>query len=619
MDRAPDVFTLDVETVGEPWNPALLLTGWMYGEKYGYWLGSLEGSSVLATGLPVVTHTSYDVRFLRLNGCAVKGPFYDTRVMAWLLDENQDLSLEALAKRYLGLKMDKRISKSGKLFRRDDGTKVPLLEAPEDQLVAYNRRDVMATHDLFRELWDQLERRSLLERFLKAEVPLTEVLLDMEVRGVPVDLRTCARLQDRLERQASALRAELTTGLPGSFNLASAQQVAAYLFLRKFPLPDRIPVGAVFPKEFYVVRTGRKWIHGTMEVTGLGLPMGVRSEKTGDPSVSSRALAMNLAASGHPWVRRYLEWRKLDKLLGTYVRKFPKIAHEGRLYGRWNQTGTKTGRLSSSDPNLQNIPSRGDLGTEVRGLFRPGAGSLLVVGDYGQLEPRLMAHFSQDENLLHVYRDNLDIYVETARGIFGKVTDYERGVAKTLVLALGYGAGDRKVAEILCLNGFPTSVGTAGGYLNELHSLYPRFFEWREEVIRVAKRKGYVETLSGRRRHLSYQFEDRVNWRKIGYGERQAVNAVIQGSAGNIVSKTMLLATKMLPRFELIAQVHDELVFEVEVQDADRKYLEYLQEIAETGHGFNLTVPLRFAPVYAETWADKGRGVEIAVERREDE
>jgi DNA polymerase-1 len=285
-----------------------------------------------------------------------------------------------------------------------------------------------------------------------------------------------------------------------------------------------------------------------------------------------------------------------------------------RLYGRFNQTGTKTGRLSSSEPNLQNIPAHGDLGDAIRGLFK----GQLVVGDYSQLEPRLMAHFSYDPVLLDVYTTGKDIYLVTAEHIFGGTYDKdsrERGISKTLVLAMGYGAGPAKVAQILTVNGFPTDVVVAKDYLRELQQLYSVFFAWRDEVIRRVKVKGYVTTLGGRHRRLKAAFQDRRNWKLVGYGERQAVNAIVQGSAGDIVRRVMVAQDcGEWDSLRLLAQVHDELVWESPAlhsatPEEQAGTLAGLQQLAEAGHGFKLHVPLVFEPMLCASWADKGHGI----------
>ena len=622
---------LDIETSGsDPWNGRLLCVGY-----------SLDGGPVTVSktvtkelaGLlsarsnQLICFTKFDARWLRLAGVEVNARLIDVQVMAWVLNENTPLSLDYLSKRYINHDPDKRIvQRSGRAhFRCDDGSIVPLDEAPFDQLAAYNGRDVEATVRLYQTLRDRLDETCWLDYFMEEEVPFTQVLLDMEVAGMPIDLAASDQLRQKLEARAEQLSVELMTegALPDSFNLGSGPQLSSYLFSRVVELADSLPItpdqrdalkadGTGVPSGFTVERVGRSYAHGYWTLRGRGLPSGDKTPAGDRPSTATPALLSNYITAADPWVRKLIEWRKLTKLLTTYLRRFPEVAHDSRIYARFNQTGTVTGRLSSSEPNLQNIPARGDLGQDVRALFT----GQLVIGDYSQLEPRLMAHFSQDPVLLDTYRGGKDIYLVTAKGVFGReITkqDDERHIAKVLVLAMGYGAGPAKLAQILTINGFQTDESTARGYLRELQALYRGFFDWREGVIAYAKTKGYVATLAGRHRRLGSALKGGAGWKQQGYGERQAVNAIVQGSAGDIVRKAMLNVSESHPELRLLAQVHDELVWEGRTSD-----LAGVQRVAQTGHGFDLTVPLVFEPLLCSSWADKGTGI-VLLEDDEEE
>lgn len=246
----------------------------------------------------------------------------------------------------------------------------------------------------------------------------------------------------------------------------------------------------------------------------------------------------------------------------------------------------------------------------------------LCVADYSQLEPRLMAHFSRDPRMLAIYENGEgDIYADMAAGIFGSNwTKQHRTICKVLVLAMGYGAGDKKVGAILTVNGTPTDVETGAAYVAELRGLYVVFFEWREAVIARVKRTGYVQTIGGRHRRLKAQFVDRRNWKNIGYGERQAVNAIIQGSAADVVRRTMVHtnADPRLMHFRLLAQVHDELIWQVDrdqVRDEDLKLIKWH---GEQGHGYDLSVPLGFDPQLGESWHEGKEGTPLILELPED-
>jgi DNA polymerase-1 len=224
-----------------------------------------------------------------------------------------------------------------------------------------------------------------------------------------------------------------------------------------------------------------------------------------------------------------------------------------------------------------------------------------------------MAHFSQDPRLLAVYREggHGDVYVDMAQGIFGEGwTKDHRSICKTLVLAMGYGAGDKKVGAILTVNGIPTDVETGAAYVRELRETYPTFFEWREQVIAKVHKTGYVQTLSGQRRRLKTAFIDRRNWKNIGYGERQAVNAIIQGSAADIVRRTMMgtESDTALRHIELLAQVHDELVWEAWRHLVTPEDLLLIRWWGEVGHGYELRVPLGFEPLVGASWHEGKEG-----------
>ena len=694
---------IDIETSGTPWDPgSLLVFGWqlvgeprahvVLGEQVPHWVWEMLADPER----PKVEMTKYDARWNILQGHPVRGPIWDLQVMAWVLNENQSLSLENLVRRYCHVQMDKRLRvRDGEVyFECDDGQVVHITMAPPDQLLAYCARDVEAETELFQTLWEYLADTShpdggtWLDYYLREEAPYTPVLVDMEVRGLPVDLEESEKLRQELEVEHERMAQELlnASGLPSSFNLASNPQVGLYLFEKAFELTEslvydtwtlealkscvngehedcpvvvRIDAHAADPTiftehEYHVVDLlpvgftptsyGRTQVHGVWTLKGRGLPVGRKAPKceAGEcdcagkhkPSTSSPALQVNLATAKDEWCQAFLKYRKVDKLLTTYLRKFPVVAHEGRIYARFNQTGTKTGRLSSSEPNLQNIPSHGEYGDRVRALFKGTPDRPLVVGDYSQLEPRLMAHFSEDPLLLDVYRNDRDIYLTTAQNIFGGDLDKdseERGISKVLVLAMGYGAMQKMVAQILTINGYPTDPDTAKDYLTELRATYPVFFDWRDQVIARVKRTGYVQTIGGRHRRLKAQFADRRNWKNVGYGERQAVNAEVQGSAGDLVRDTMLRWP--IPNLPMLAQVHDELVAQYvwgapwahpDRKDGGELSMEQirhdLRRIQDVGENprWKLNVPLKFEPMLAMTWADKGKGIELPEEMSED-
>lgn len=579
--------------------------------------------------LTKVSHSKHDGRTLLRHGFPFAGPLEDTMVMAWVLDENQELDLDSLTKKYLGPEFykDKSITQRDhrpyfkRLYALDEYDQWP--SAIKMAFREYCGHDVVALRELHRALAARMARTDWLDYWAEEEVPFTRVLLDMEQRGLPINLEDTAVLAEEVRaiRDRAAHHLRLVAGLPEQFNLNSPVQVSQYLFTKGwFRVNGRIPMADPVPAAFETVKEGRVWRHGGWVVQGRGLaptPPPKRKDKEDDegglPSTSSKELLYK-----HPkdaWVNELcLVYRRNDKLLGTYLDKFPRIARDGRIYGNYNQTGTVTGRLSSSNPNMQNIPARREVGKRVRALFQGN----LVIGDYDSLEMRIMAHLSKDRRLIDVFRSGGDPHAVTAEAVFGHAPkdhdDPERDQGKLLNYSIGYGAGDKTVAMSLTLAGYPTTKAEAKEYMLLLRQAYPQLFRWKDNVIWNAKQTGGVNTLGGRRRRLAGDRDSTASWKQLMYSERQAVNAQVQGTAADILRRVML-AVSTDPAFEflaLLAQIHDELLWEYpdfEVPTAET--LAYLKHVCENSHGFDLTVPLVFDPLICRTWADKGTGVQL--------
>jgi len=353
--------------------------------------------------------------------------------------------------------------------------------------------------------------------------------------------------------------------------------------------------------DFVIEKVGRLYVSGYHVVKGRRLRVHKKTEK-GAASTDSKTLLVHFGDD--PWISKLLELRKRETVVTTFLRPIPDREHNGRLYGGFNQTGTKTGRLSSSKPNLQNQPARGELGHAVRSLFVAPEGKVFVHGDYSMLEPRLQAHFSQDPQLLRIFREDRDIYLETAQMVFGRQftkADRERFLMKTYILAMGYGAQAPKLREVLAEAGFPTPLLEVEATLDELMKIYSVFFEWKEHTIAEAQRTRHVLTLAGHKRHLGRDTNAK-GWRDIGTGARQAVNSIIQGSAADVVNRTMVRSQR-LP-LALLVQVHDEMLWQALPWQVNSRVLRMLQATAEIGHGFRLSVPLKFEPKIVHSWAE---------------
>lgn len=646
---------IDIETTAtDPWRGVMLCVGYANAYESGCWeAGNLSKpllEALASPDTPIISHSTFDPRFLKMAKYTITGPYYDTRYMAHLLDENTPLTLEWLAKEYLGLVMDKRLQRRDKKmwFRLDDGRTEPLEWAfhnyPE-QVMAYCRRDADATFALYTELRIRMDKSLWTQYWLKEEVPYTERLVNMECAGLPINLKKAEVLRDKLAEELQVRESELLRTVGYDINLGSGDQLAEVLFKSRWwqeesiKLPDpeavkkaaynaylkmggrkdtpfaawKLQVGqALAPKGFKVQKVGREILHGHYLRKGFDWKETPPTPGGKRPSTSTPDLMVHHVDK--PFVVDLVQYRKVDKIISTYLDTYPEHTKAGRLYGRFNQAGTVTGRLSSSEPNLMNQPRRGELGRSIRSLFEGD----LIVGDHSQLEARLAAHFSQDPLLLNIYRDNLDIYVETAGRIFGgdiKKGDPKRDLCKTLWLGSQYGAFPPKLASTMCLNGFPTTEKEAEDLLMELRRVYSTMFRWRDHVILEARESGYVKTLGGRYRRLRGAFHKGAPWKLQSRGERQAVNAIIQGSAADILRRNMLHTTD--EPVTLLAQVHDELVWELTVGGViPEQVLPSLKSICENP-GYSLHVPLVFEPIRCDSWAEKdgplpGKDVEVA-------
>jgi hypothetical protein len=337
---------LDIEYDGQPFDGRLLCIG-LVDEAVVPEALTMDQRHVLADpNIVKVTFTKADHRWLRLAGYEVNGPIHDVQVMAWLLDEAQDLDLESCARRYCGITMDKRISSVANrpVFRCDDGKVVPLSAAPLDQLCRYNQRDLSATAALYVELTMRLHAADMLDQFLIEQVPFTSVLVDMECRGIPVDLAATRELKDELSGEMVTLDADLheSAGLPDAFNLGSSQQLADYLFSKTFALKASIDVPQVIreapkaerlalmqsraPRGFSVERVGTKYAHGHYTLAGLGLKAHAKTD-SGAPSTAAPKLRTHYA--DNEWVLKLLELKQRTTIVGTFLEGFERRAIAG--------------------------------------------------------------------------------------------------------------------------------------------------------------------------------------------------------------------------------------------------------------------------------------------------
>jgi DNA polymerase-1 len=395
------------------------------------------------------------------------------------------------------------------------------------------------------------------------EMPLIPVLVRVERTGILLDTQVFADLAERMAREIVQIQAEIYKLAGEEVNLRSVPQLRELLFEK------------------------------------LALPV-VRSTKTG-PSTDEAVLSQ-LAAEGHEVPRLILEHRELDKLNSTYVLKLPEMVDPdtGRIHTRLNQTVAATGRLSSSDPNLQNIPIRSALGREIRRGFVAAPGMVLLSADYSQVELRVLAHLSGDPAFVEVFRADRDIHRETAALIFGvssdSVTGDMRAQAKTINFATLYGQGPVALAGQLGI-----SRQAASDFIRTYFERFAGVSAYLDSMKEQARERGFVETLLGRRRYIPEIRSQNPGIR--GFGERTAANSPIQGTAADLIKLAMIRIDDRLSRSggRLLLQVHDELLLEVPEAELGAVSISVREEMEEA---IDLAVPLRVDMGSGKTWYD---------------
>ncbi len=495
-------------------------------------------------------HLKYDAHVLANHGIQLKGIRHDTLLESYVLDPSAGRhDLDSLAARVLDEETITYEQVAGKGKKQVGFAEVPLKTAGP-----YAAEDADIAWRLHEALWPRVcDTGRLREVYETIELPLVPVLLAMERRGVLVDCERLSGQSRELAQRMVDLEHDVWEAAGEEFNLSSPAQLGEVLFQHlELPVRHRTPKGA--------------------------------------PSTAEAALAE--LAGEHELPRLVLEYRALAKLRSTYTEKLPASVNQetGRVHTSYNQTGTSTGRLSSSDPNLQNIPVRTQDGRRIRQAFVAPPGHVLLAADYSQIELRIMAHLSGDERLLQAFADGRDIHRATAAEVIGKasneVSSAERRAAKAINFGLIYGMSAFGLARHLGI-----SREEAGRYIERYFERYPGVRHYMEASRRRAKENGFVETLFGRRLYVP-EIHSRNNQRRQA-AERAAINAPMQGTAADIIKRAMIALHAWCEQngtpAHLIMQVHDELVFEVAadaVEEASRVIRDHMQTAAE------LAVPL---------------------------
>lgn len=491
----------------------------------------------------------YDLTVFANHGIEVQGVAFDTMLESYTQNSTGRHNMDDLAERYLGHKTIAFEEVAGKGKNQLTFDKIALDVASE-----YAAEDADVTMKLHQTLFPELEKTpTLLKLFNEIEMPLVRVLSHIERNGVLIDSQKLLAQSQEIEQRLAEVEAEVHQAAGQEFNLASTKQLQEILFEK------------------------------------LGLPVKKKTPK-GAPSTNEEVLE-ELAQEGHIVPKLLIEHRGLSKLKSTYTDKLPQMINPktGRVHTSYHQAVTATGRLSSSDPNLQNIPIRNEEGRRIRQAFIAREGYKIVAADYSQIELRIMAHLAHDEGMLKAFTEGKDIHRSTAAEIFGvsleEVTNEQRRNAKAINFGLIYG-----MSEFGLSNQLGISRQEARTYMDAYFNRYPNVLQFMTDIKAKAAEQGYVETLLGRRLYLPEIKSSNGMRRKAA--ERVAINAPMQGTAADIIKVAMIGIDKAIlgdENIKMIMQVHDELVFEVKAEMVEH----YSQLIkTEMEKAIKLHVPL---------------------------
>jgi DNA polymerase-1 len=500
----------------------------------------------------------YDIQVLANHGLGINNVYFDTMVAAYLLNpDRRSHGLSALSKDYLGLSVIE--------YEEVTADKVDFSHVDIPAATRYSAEDAHMAWLLIEKLHPLLKQRSLEQVFHDIEMPLVSILAKLERTGVKIDTDLLSRISKDFESQLALLEKQLYEIAGGEFNINSTQQLSAIMF-------DKLGIQS----------------------------KGLKKTKTG--KISTNQGVLEQLADSHPFPSLVLRYRSLYKLKSTYVDVLPTLIspQTHRLHSRFNQTVTGTGRLSSSDPNLQNIPIRTSEGASIRAAFIADPGNLILTADYSQIELRLLAHLSGDENLIQTFIEDVDIHTRTAREILGLMPGFpisadERRIGKTINFGIVYGMGPFRLSKELEI-----PMSTAKAYIENYFNQYPKVQKYFDSLERDIQEKGYVQTLFGRKRNVA---DIDTTGRDKEFVIRAALNAPLQGTAADIIKLAMLRLESALKDTgaKLILQVHDELVFEVPEAQLD-KIKELVREKME--NVVQLKVPLKVGIGSGKNWQE---------------
>jgi DNA polymerase-1 len=512
--------------------------------------------------LKVGQNLKYDLEVLRNYDVELKGPMWDTMIAHYLIQPELRHNMDYMAEIYLHYQtvhIDELIGPKGKNQRS-------MRELTPQQVYEYACEDADITLQLKNKLEPELKKYDCEKLFYEIEMPLMPVLAEMEMNGVRIDTESLGETSRQFTTRMNEIEQRIYELAEQQFNIASPKQVGEILF-------DKLKI----------IEKAKK-------------------TKTGQYVTSEEVLQQ--LKNKHEIVADILEHRGLKKLIGTYIDALPKLINPrtGHIHTSFNQTITATGRLSSSDPNLQNIPIRGEDGKEIRKAFIPEPGCLFFSADYSQIELRVMAHLSQDPQMIEVFREGKDLHAATAANIYKKpieeVTRDERTKSKRANFGIIYGITVFGLAERLDIPRDEAKM-LIDGYFET----FPQVHDYMEKSKEIARKQGYVTTLFGRRRYLPDI--NSQNGTVRGFAERNAINAPIQGTAADIIKVAMI---HIFQRFKaenikskMILQVHDELNFSVLPEEKEKVQQIVIEEMQ---NAFHMAVPLVADSGFGDNWLE---------------
>ncbi len=582
--QTADAFCFDVETTSLNRFEAKLLgiafstnqhTGWYVLAEHLEKFRDVLISSTLKIG----HNLKYDLHILRSHSVTVEGPFFDTMLAHQLTSPEQKHTMDYLAESMLAYSPIKLTD----LFAQSQDAEEDLFSAAAkkqakqedldasqiapEKLAEYAAEDADITFQLYTLLKDQLKEQSLDDIYEKIEAPLLPVLVEIEAEGIKVDQEILNEVGEQLTSRISQLTQDIENAAGRSFNLNSPKQLGEILF-----------------GEMKLVEKPKK-------------------TKTGQFKTDEQTLST--LAGEHPVIENILSYREASKLKSTYVDALPnhRAQHSGHIHTHLHQLLTSTGRLASSDPNLQNIPVRSDLGRELRRAFVPrGPHFTILAADYSQVELRVMAALSGDPTMIHAFQNGVDIHTATSAKVFGvesdEVTSDMRRTAKMVNFGIIYGISAFGLSQRLNI---PRS--EASEIIKTYFEQYPAIHEFMETTVETAREKGFVETLSGRRRNFKDLHSKNASIR--ANAERAAINSPIQGTAADMIKMAMIKVSQMLEgkKSKMILQVHDELLFDLHENEKD-ELTPQIAIIMEEALPLPNDVPVEIDLGFGENWLE---------------